>query len=198
MPVAIFQLSTGISGVFASEHVRLRCLLLDRLVGRPRSMMEVSDIFLLCDAMLCMGSRFSTRGDPRALDGEAALNGFDMAEIGVGNGFGERRVSIALSGVLPPEVMVAGVVSWVLLDLETSLRGAGEPLLKGVGEPLLDTDGDFGGTSGGVSVLSSMGVVVSTVKAGFTPGLRMGDKGFPRGVGASSILMVKLSMDSGR
>jgi len=129
MPVVSFQLSTGTSGGFASEHVRLLCLLLVLLTGLPRSMTEasdmfllcelitvteISDMFLLCEPVLCIGSRFSTLGEPRRsdrLEGDAALNGFEIADSGVGNGFGDRRVSIALCGVLPPDVIEAGFVS---------------------------------------------------------------------------------------
>lgn len=186
--------------MFASEHVRLLCLLLVLRTGLPRSMTEVSDMFLLCEAIFCIGSRFSTLGEPRRsdrLEGDAALKGFEMAESGVGNGFGERRVSIALCGVVPPVVIVAGVASWVLLDFEASRRGAGEPLLKGVGEPLRETEGDFGGTSGGISTPSSI-LLVSTFKAGFTPGLKIGDRGFPRGVEVSTMLMTEVSIESGK
>jgi hypothetical protein len=127
IPVVSFQLSAGTSGGFASEHVRLLCLLLVLLTGLPRSMTEasdmfllcepiteVSDIFLLCKPVLCIGSRFSTLGEPRRsdrLEGDAALNGFDIADSGVGNGFGDRRVSIALCGVTPPDVIDAEFVS---------------------------------------------------------------------------------------
>lgn len=102
--------------MLASEHVRLRWRLLDLLMGLPLSMTDDSDMFLLCEPIyMATGSRFSTLGEPRvALDGDPALNGFDMAESGVGNGavtLGERRVSIALRGVTPPEVIEAGVVS---------------------------------------------------------------------------------------
>lgn len=113
MPLGSFQLSTaGASGLFASEQVRLRCLLLDRRIGLPRSITDDSDMFLLCEAN---GSRLSTRGEARdTLDGEPALKGFEIADKGVGKGaltLGERLVSIALSGVVPPDVTEAGVIS---------------------------------------------------------------------------------------
>jgi hypothetical protein len=138
MPVVSVQLSTGTSGVFASELVRLLCLLLVLRTGLPRSMTEASDMFLLCEPMPeasdmfllcepitaasdifllcepktavsdmfllcepkpCIGSRFSTLGEPRrsdTLEGDAALKGLEIAERGVGNGFGDRRMSNAL------------------------------------------------------------------------------------------------------
>jgi hypothetical protein len=74
----------------------------------------VSDMFLLCEPKLCIGSRFSTLGEPRRsnkLEGDAALKGFEIAERGVGNGFGDRRISNALCGVVPPDVVEAGFVS---------------------------------------------------------------------------------------
>jgi hypothetical protein len=215
MPVVSFQLSTGTSGGFASEHVRLLCLLLVLLTGLPRSMTEASDIFLLCEPItvtemsdmfllcepvLCIGSRFSTLGEPRRsdrLEGDAALNGFEIADSGVGNGFGDRRVSIALCGVMPPDVIEAGFMSWVLLGFEVSRRGAGEPLLKGAGDSLRDAEGDFGGTSGGISTPSRI-LLVSTFKAGFTPGLNIGDNGFPTGAETSILLVGKVSIDSGK
>ena len=147
--------------------------------------MEVSDMFRLWEAM---GSRFSTRGEARrsiTLDGDPTLKGFETAERGVGNAalaFGERRASIALSGVTPPELMDPGVISCVLLDLELRISGAGEPLRS--------VAGDLGGTSGGLSRPSSA-LVVSTFNAGLglTLGLRMGDKGFPTGAEASSFVI---------
>jgi hypothetical protein len=41
-------------------------------------------------------------------------------------------------GVLPPDVIDAGVISWVLLGFEFRTRG--------VGEPLRSAAGDLGGT----------------------------------------------------
>ena len=193
MPRGNFQLScAGASGLFASEHVRLRCLLLDLRTGRPRSMTDVSDILRLCEAI---GSRFSMRGETRcskALDGDPALKGFDIADSGVGNGvftFGERRKSIALWGVLPPDVIEAGVINCGRLDLELKVRGAGESLLPKAG--------DFGGTSGGISMPSRM-VVVSTFNEGFTLGLRMGESGLPIGAEASSLTVWMMSEDPGK
>jgi hypothetical protein len=78
-----------------------------------------------------------------------------------------------------------------------SRRGLGEPLLKGVGDPLRDAEGDFGGTSGGISTSSRI-LLVSTFKVGFTPGLRIGDSGFPTGADTSTMLMAKVSMESGK
>jgi len=116
-------------------------------------MTDDSDLFLLwaanCEAI---GSRLSILGDPRcstALEGEPALKGFEMAESGVGSGpvtLGDRLVSKALRGVMPLEVMVAGVDSCDLLDLGLSLSG--------LGEPLRSDGGDLGGTSGGYSTPS--------------------------------------------
>ena len=61
------------SALFVSDTVRLLCLLLFRRAGRPRSMMDDSDMFLLCDvACAAIGSRLSTRGDPRLEAGDAA------------------------------------------------------------------------------------------------------------------------------
>lgn len=191
MPRGSFQLSiAGASGLFASEHVRLRCLLLDRRIGRPRSMTDDSDMFRLCDVVcVAMGSRFSTLGEPRrsiALEGEPALKGLEMADRGVGSGmcvFGDRRDSSALVGVVPLGVMVAADMSWVLLDLGLSLRG--------LGEPLRSASGDLGGTSGGSSLASRM-LPVSTFNEGFelTPGLRIGDNGFPKALGVSILLLL--------
>lgn len=79
---------------------------------------------------------------------------------------GERLTSIALTGVAPPDVADAGVVSGVLLDLELSLRGAGDSFRS--------TAGDLGGTWGGNTWL-----IVSTFRDGFMPGLRIGDSGRP-------------------
>jgi hypothetical protein len=130
-------------------------------------------MFLLCKPK---GSRFSTRGEGRrsnALDGDAALKGLDMAEIGVGKApftSGERRDSIALDGVFPPDVSEAGVINCVRLDLDCRTRGAGEPRRS--------KEGDFGGTSGGFSTASGT-LLVSTFKAGLTLGLRIGDSGLP-------------------
>lgn len=52
--------------------------------------------------------------------------------------FGDRRRSIALKGVTPPEPVDAGVASCVLLAFEFRTNGAGEPLRSAAG--------DFGGT----------------------------------------------------
>jgi hypothetical protein len=104
-------------------------------------MMDDSDMFLLCDvAVADRGSLRSTLGDPRFDDGDAVLKGLVNAVGGVGRGMalGDLRMSMALRGVFPPEVMVAGVVSCDLLAFELSMRGAGEPLRS--------TAGDFGGT----------------------------------------------------
>lgn len=109
-------------------------------------MIDDSDMFLLCDEDLAaMGSFLSTRGDPRLDAGEAAVNGLMHVVGGVGRGMalGERRMSTVLRGVFPPDVIDAGVMSWVLLAFEFSTRGAGEPLRS--------TAGDFGGTCGGIS-----------------------------------------------
>jgi hypothetical protein len=139
-------------------------------------------MFLLCEEK---GSRFSTLGEPRrsnALDGDPALKGFDMAERGVGKApftRGERRDSIALDGVLPPDVSDAGVINCVLLDLECKTRGAGEPLRS--------REGDLGGTSGGFSTPSGA-LVVSTFKEGLMLGLRIGESGFPSGGDGSNLM----------
>ena len=153
--------------------------------------MDVSDMLRLCEAM---GSRFSIRGeirDSKALEGDAVLNGFDIAESGVGYGgftFGDRRKSSALCGVLPPDVTEAGVVNCGRLDLEWRVRGAGEPLRS--------TLGDLGGTSGGSSTLSRI-LVVSTFKDGFTLGLRIGDNGLPIGAAGSSLPVCTMSEEPG-
>jgi hypothetical protein len=134
------------------------------------------------------------RGETRcskALDGDPVLKGFDIAESGVGNGaftLGERRKSIALWGVLPPDVIEAGVINCGRLVLELSVRGAGESLLSKAG--------DFGGTSGGISTPSRM-VLVSTFNEGLTLGLRMGDNGLPIGAEASSLKVWLMSDEPG-
>lgn len=102
------------------------------------------------------------------------------ADGGVGSGmmlFGDR-LSTALSGVFPPDVMEAGVRSWVLLAFEFSTRGAGEPLRS--------TAGDLGGTCGGNSA-SAEKLAVSTFNNGFglATGLMIGDRGFPGALRAS-------------
>lgn len=159
-------------------------------------MTEVSDMFLLCEAI---GSRFSTLGEARRsneLEGDPALKGFEMAERGVGKAplkFGERRVSKALSGVFPPDGSDAGVINcedrfddnWVLLDFECKTSGAGDPLRSRAG--------DFGGTCGGISMPSRM-LLVSTFNAGLTLGLKIGDRGFPTGAEASSTIMLETSV----
>jgi hypothetical protein len=170
------------SALFVSERVRLRCRLLFRLDGRPRSITEDSDMFLLC-AVFCdaIGSRLSTLGDPRLDAGDAALNGFVNAEGGVGRAMvcGDRRASTALSGVFPPDVREAGVISCVLLALELNIKGAGEPLRS--------VFGDLGGTLGGSSK-SMEKPAVSTFNSGFglDIGLMMGDSGFPEAFGVSA------------
>jgi hypothetical protein len=135
--------ASGVVGsrLFVSDSARFRWLLLGRREGRPRSMMDDSDIFLLCDvAVADRGSLRSTLGDPRLDDGDAVLKGLVNAVGGVGRGMalGDLRMSMALRGVFPPDVMVAGVASCDLLAFELSMRGAGEPLRS--------TAGDFGGT----------------------------------------------------
>lgn len=104
--------------------------------------MEDSDMLRLCDDPCAnIGSCFSIRGE---FWGDAVRKEFDTAEDGVGRStpvLGERLISAALTGVAPPGVADAGVVSGVLLDLEVSLRGAGDPLRS--------IAGDFGGTCGG-------------------------------------------------
>jgi hypothetical protein len=170
--------------VCASDIARSLCFLaLFRREGLPRSMIDDSDIFLLCDEdITAIGSRLSTRGDPRLDAGEAALNGLMNVVGGVGRGmaFGDRRMSIALRGVFPPEVMDAGVMSCVLLAFEFSMRGAGEPLRS--------TAGDFGGTCGGISE-SPVKLAVSTFSSGFglVMGLIIGDSGFVAVLGVSEI-----------
>lgn len=65
---------------------------------------------------------------------------------GVGSGIlplGDLRRSIALNGVLPPEVVEAGVVICGRLVFELRISGAGEVLRS--------TAGDLGGTCGRVS-----------------------------------------------
>jgi hypothetical protein len=117
-------------------------------------------------ACVAMGSCLSIFGESR---GDAALKACDTVEEGVGKWapvFGERLISAALRGVAPPDVTDAGVTSAVLLGLEPSLRGAGEPLRS--------IEGDLGGTSGGDAELA-----VSTLRDGFAPGLRMGESGLP-------------------
>ena len=149
-------------------------------------MMDDSDRFLLCVLCEAIGSRLSIFGEPRcstALEGDVILNGFEIADSGVGSGpltFGDRRFSKALMGVMPPDVAVAGVVSCDRLDFVFSLRGLGEPLRSA---------GDFGGTSGRDSP-SSWFISVSTFKAGFvaTPGLKIGDNGLPNEVDTSDRL----------
>lgn len=199
MPLGSLQLSWGnASELGASEQVWLRCLLLDRRTGRPRSITDDSDMFLLWDvAAVAMGSRLSILGEPRrstALEGEPALKGLEIADRGVGSGrpiFGERLESTALEGEVPLGVVIeAGVISCVLLDLEWSLRG--------LGDGLRSVSGDFGGTSGGSSIPSRM-LFVSTFSAGFafTPGLRMGDSGFPRALGTSNLLILGVSAVAG-
>lgn len=130
-------------------------------------MIEGSDILRLCEGpCVGIGSCFSIRGELR---GDAVRNEFDTAEEGVGRCapvFGERLMSEALTGVAPPDAACAGVVSGVLLDLELSFRGAGEPLRS--------MAGDLGGTWGGDEELT-----VSTFKEGFAPGLRIGESGRP-------------------
>ena len=186
MPLGSVQVSgagtgAGASATGASEHVLLRSLLLSRRTGRPRSMTEDSDMFLLCDEAMCavMGSRFSVLGEPRrsSAPGEQALKGLDMADRGVGSGpftLGDLLDSSALEGVVPPLCKVEGVLSCVLLDFGLSLRGLGEPL-RSVGRSV----GDLGGTSGRRSDASL--ISVSTFNDGFvpTPGLRIGDNGLP-------------------
>jgi hypothetical protein len=178
MPLGSCQLS-GAGSSFASEAVRLRDLLLVLRTGRPRSITDDSDKLRLCKLCEAIGSRLSILGEPRcshALDGDPALNGFDIADRGVGSApctLGDRRFSKALMGVMPPGVAFAGVVSCDRLDFVLSLRGLGEPLRSAAG--------DLGGTSGRDSTSSWM-TSVSTFKAGFdmTPGLRIGDSGFPK------------------
>jgi len=166
----------------ASDMALSLCrLLLFRRDGRPRSMTDDSDMFLLCEEDTAnIGSLLSTRGEPRLDAGEAVLNGLMNVVGGVGSGMalGDRRVSAALRGVFPPDVMEAGVMSCVLLAFELSTRG--------VGEPLRSTVGDFGGTCGGSSS-SPPKLVVSTFRSGLglVIGLIMGDNGFAVAFGVS-------------
>jgi hypothetical protein len=111
-----------------------------------------------------MGSCLSILGELR---GDACRKECDAAEDGVGRSavvFGERRRSDALTGVGPPDVADAGVVSCDLLGLELSLSGVGDPLRSSVD--------DLGGTSGGDG-----GLAVLTLRDGFAPGLSIGDSG---------------------
>lgn len=130
-------------------------------------MIEDSDMLRLCEGpCTAMGSCFSAFGESR---GDAALKECDTAEEGVGRSapvFGERLMSAAPTRVAPPDVADPGVVSAVRLDLELSLRGAGEPLRS--------MAGDLGGTSGG-----DVGLAVSTLRDGFAPGLKIGESGLP-------------------
>lgn len=92
---------------------------------------------------------------------------------GVGRGkvaFGER-LSSALSGVFPPDVKEAGVMSCVLLAFELRTRGAGEPFRS--------TAGDFGGTCGGSPSPGKLAVSTFNSGLGLAIGLRIGDSGFP-------------------
>lgn len=117
-------------------------------------------------------SCFSILGEFR---GDAARKECDAVEEGVGRSapvLGERLTSIELCGVVPPDVADAGVVSGVLLVFELSLRGAGEALRS--------IAGDLGGTSGG-----DEGFTISTLRDGFTPGLRIGGSGWPVMLGDS-------------
>lgn len=121
----------------------------------------------LCEApCMAMGSCFSTFGESR---GEAVLKECDTAEEGVGRRapvFGDRLTSAALTRVAPPDTADPGVMSAVLLDLELSLSGEGEPLRS--------IAGDLGGTSGG-----AMELAVFTLRGGFAPGLKIGESGLP-------------------
>lgn len=113
-----------------------------------------------------------------------------MAERGVGKApltRGERRESIALDGVLPPDVTDAGVINCVLLDLDCKTRGAGEPLRS--------REGDLGGTSGGCSTTSGA-LLVSTFREGLMLGLRIGESGFPSGGEGSSLMTLADSVGS--
>lgn len=144
-----------------------------RCIGRPRSITEDSDILRLCiEAWAPAESCFSARGE---FLGEAARKKFDATEEGVGSSapvFGERRTSDAPRGVTPPDEADAGVASSVLLDLELSWRGAGDPLRS--------MAGDLGGTSGG-----SAESTVFNFNDGLAPGLRIGDRGRPAEPGDS-------------
>lgn len=120
------------------------------------------------------------RGEPR-LDAGEPEKGFVNDVGGVGRGympFGERRLSLALMGVKPPECPDAGVRSCVLLDLRLSTRGPGESLRSQAG--------DLGGTSGGNS-WSSLELTVLTLSTGFgvAVGLRIGESGFPEPLSTS-------------
>lgn len=121
----------------------------------------------LCKApCVAIGSCFSIFGESR---GDAALNECDTAEEGVGRCapvFGERLISAAVTGVAPPDAADTAFTSAVLLDLELSFRGAGEPLRS--------IAGDFGGTSGGDARLAT-----STLRDGFAPGLKIGESDLP-------------------
>lgn len=80
------------------------------------------------------------------MDGEATLNGLELADRGVGKGaltLGDRRLSKAFKEDMAAGVAEAGVVSCDRLDFVFSLRGLGEPLRSAAG--------DFGGTLGGDS-----------------------------------------------
>lgn len=163
-----------------SDIARCRAVLLGRRDGRPRSMIDDSDWLRLWDAAVAaMGSFRSTLGEPRLEAGDAVLNGFVKAVGGVERGmvFGDRRKSIALSGVFPAEVIVAGVMSCVLLALELSIRGAGEPLRSPAG--------DFGGTWGGKSRSPRVAVSSFSVGLGLAMGLMIGDSGFAEALGVS-------------
>lgn len=130
-------------------------------------MIEDSDILRVCEAPCeAIESCFSTFGESR---GDAALKECDIVEEGIGKRapvFGDRLISAVLIGVAPPDVADPGVTSAVLLDLQLSFRGAGEPLRS--------IAGDLGGTSGGATELA-----VSTLRDGFAPGLKIGESGRP-------------------
>jgi hypothetical protein len=110
-------------------------------------MIDDSDIFRLwADDCVAIGSFLSVRGEPRLDAGDDALKGLVKAEGGVGSGIlplGDLRRSIALNGVVPPEVVDAGVVICDRLAFEFRMSGAGEVLRS--------TAGDLGGTCGRVS-----------------------------------------------
>lgn len=186
MPFGSFHGSaTVVSALFASDSVRLRSLLLVLLFGRPRSMIDGSDMLRLwVDDCAASGSRRSTRGEPRFDAGEEAEKGFEKADGGVGRGMmllGDRLRSTELEGVILPDidVMDVDVVSWGLLGLVARTRG--------VGEGLRSTTGDFGGTAGGFSELAV--VLVSSLRTGLgvAPGLRIGDSGLPGAVYTSEV-----------
>lgn len=105
-------------------------------------MIEESEMLRLCDGVaVAIGSFLSTRGDPRADAGDAEAKGLVKVVRGVGSGrmpLGERRLSTALSGVNPPDIADAGVISCVLLDFVLKING--------VGDPRRSTAGDLGGT----------------------------------------------------